>query len=67
MSANSLANALIGYAPLVDHKRNALATRVRIRPTGARASSFDQMYRESLVGVSGGFAGIEWSASRGCR
>lgn len=42
----TLANALIGYAPLVDHKRNALATRVRIRPIGGAATSFERLYQE---------------------
>ena len=42
----TLANTLIGYAPLVGHKRNALATRVRLRPVGPAAGSFEQLYQE---------------------
>jgi EAL and modified HD-GYP domain-containing signal transduction protein len=45
MSSSFLSQALIGYEPVVDRKRNALAMRLTVDPRGAQAS-FAVLYRE---------------------
>lgn len=44
-TATTLSQSLIGYAPLVDHKRNAMATRMTVRPASS-ATSYARLYAE---------------------
>ena len=46
MTASTLANSLIGYAPIVDQKRNAMATRMIVRPGKSESTSYERLYRE---------------------
>jgi EAL and modified HD-GYP domain-containing signal transduction protein len=46
MAASTLAQSLIGYAPIVDQKRNAMASRVVVRPDAGVDTTYDRLYRE---------------------
>ncbi len=46
MNDSSIASTLIGYAPIVDPKRNAIATRLSVRPADGSEVSLDALYAE---------------------
>lgn len=46
MQPNALLQCLIGYEPVIDVKRNVIALRVRLSPTGGRSFSMGQLYGE---------------------